>query len=180
MANDIETILKAKLAKAIRELPTVLGNTAVNYSLDAFKSQSWEDQAWRKRIYRKGQGPTILVASGRGRRSIRIFETSATRVTYGTDVPYMKYHNEGFSGPVTVNSYSRKKYTKEIVATNKNTKSGNVRNKTVSSASGSGIVKSHQRMMNLPKRQFIGITVALRARLIADGKKHILNQLRNS
>lgn len=183
MAGSIEEIVKRKLAKAISTLPPVLGNVAVNHSLDSFKSQGWDGSAWRKRLYSKGQGPTILVKSGAGRRSIRILETGPKRVVYGTDVKYMRAHNEGFSGTVNVKSYSRNTYGRsKVYSVNQRTKAGNPRSKTVSFVTGSGNVKAHTRKMNLPRRQFADSgpahSVILRKRLIQAGKAHILKNIK--
>lgn len=159
-------------------MPLILANEAVNHSLDAFKKQAWDGQQWRRRYYRKGQGPSILIKSGRGRRGMRVISVSATGFIYGNDVPYMKAHNDGFSGTVQVSSYTRNKFSKSKVESGKFTKSGKERLKTVSSISGSVQVKAHSRKMNLPRRQFAGKSKELMQRLITKGQAHILKAFR--
>lgn len=177
MATDIEALLKRKLHRAVATLIPVLANEAVNHSLDAFKKQAWDGQQWRRRIYRKGEGRSILIKSGRGRRGMHVVSTSATGFVYGNDVPYMKAHNEGFTGSVKVKAYTRNKFSKSKVGSGKFTKSGKERLKTVSTISGSIQVKAHSRKMNLPRRQFAGNSAELRARLITKGKAHLLKAM---
>lgn len=174
MATDFTNALQNKLKKAVASLPVILANEAVNHSLDAFKAQAWDGQQWRRRIYRKGQGSSILIKSGRGRRGMRVISTSATGFVYGNDVPYMAAHNRGFSGTVKVKAYKRNKYSKSKQGTGKFTKSGKERMKTVSTLSGSKNVKAHTRRMNLPRRQFAGKSQQLMQRLINKGQSHIL------
>lgn len=183
MANPFEDILKEKLAKAVKGLPLVLGNEAVNHSLDAFKQQGWDGNAWAKRKGNKNQARAILVQSGRGRRSIRVLEVGANRVVYGTDVPYMRAHNEGFQGTVSVKGYTRNKYGKgKVTSIHERTKAGNRKTKTVSFVAGQVQVKAHSRKVNLPRRQFADTgpvhSQKLINRLIEAGKAHIFKQLR--
>lgn len=169
--------------KAIAGLPVVLGNEAVNYSLDAFKNQAWDGAQWKKRKSKRGQNGTILVKTGRGRRSIRILEVGENRVVYGTDVSYMRAHNEGFTGPVSVKSYTRKKFgSSKVYSLSQKTRAGNRKTKTVSFVTGEIKVRAHTRNMNLPRRQFADSgtahSQALIKRLTSAGKAHIFKQLK--
>lgn len=182
MASNLEDILKKKFLAAVTTLPVVFGNIAVNHALDAFRGQSWDGSAWKERIKRKGQGPTKLVKSGAGRRSIRVLETGPKRVVYGTDIKYMRAHNEGFTGTVNVKSYTRNTYgSSKVYSVNDRTKSGNRKSKTVSFVTGSGKVKAHTKRMNIPRRQFLDSgpahSLILRKRLIDAGKAHLLRKL---
>ena len=169
----------AELHKRMREtvaaLPKKVGTLTVNFALDNFKRQGFLGstlQPWRprKKVNKKNRGRNILTLSGRGRRSIRILWASLDEVVVGSDLPYMKAHNEGFRGTVTVKAHSRMKMTTERVGTGSFTKKGKERTKTVSKMAGSYPVKSFQRKMNLPKRPFLAESPYLEApikRLIA-------------
>lgn len=146
-AADLPRILK-QLKELERNMPTVIGNEAVNFFKDRFRKQQWLDsstEAWAPRSTRsetrkrdKKAGRALLVDSGRLRRSIRILAKLAGYVKVGTDVPYAQMHNEGLTvnKTVTVKQHQRK-----------NRK-----------AKGMATVKSHPRRMNLTmkRRQFMG------------------------
>ncbi|MEZ2337678.1 phage virion morphogenesis protein [Mucilaginibacter sp. RCC_168] len=93
--TNIFATIRAKLTRTLDELPLIVGNAAVNYSLDAFAKQAWEGKQWDKRKSKKDTGRSLLVKSGRGKRSIRIIRTAPGLVVVGSDIPYMKVHNEG-------------------------------------------------------------------------------------
>jgi len=141
--------------------PGMLGNMAVNFFLDRFRYQNWlgsTTEAWRQRRTNspRNRGRSILVQSGRLRRSIRITRISGLTVTIGSDVPYAKAHNEGFRGTVSVKAHSRNKYGKERVKSGKFTKSGKERMKTIQTITATGQVKAHTRKVNILRRQFMG------------------------
>ena len=98
-------LLVNRFEKAIIRVPTIAGNTAVNFALDNWKRQGFLGatfQPWRMRKdptkwkqHPKRPGRAILVLTGRLRQSIRIVSTSTDQVIVGSDVPYAKTHNEG-------------------------------------------------------------------------------------
>jgi phage gpG-like protein len=162
--------LKQEMRKTILALPRKVGAEVVNFSLDNFKRQGFLGNAvqpWqpRKVVTRRNAGRDILVQSGRGRRSIRIMSASTDTVIVGSNLPYMKAHNEGFRGTVTVKAHERLKFTKERIGSGKFTNGGKERMKTVNKISGKSSVQSFQRKMILPKRQFLGESPYLTARI---------------
>lgn len=168
--------LQSRFKQVLLYAPGMLGNDAVNFFLDSFKRQAWLGsrlEPWAKRRNNKRRpGRAILVDTGRLRRSIRITKVSQGNVTIGTDVPYAKAHNEGFRGTVQVKAHKRNKYTKSRVGTGKLTKTGKERTKTISTVSGSSMVKAHTRKVNIVQRRFMGtspyFTKQLQRRLSAE------------
>lgn len=142
-----------QLARRVRSvairLPLIVGNEAVNFTLDNFKRQgflgnSFQPWAKRKQGWKKDRRPNraILIDRGRLRRSIRIVRLSHDSVTIGSDVPYAKAHNEGLRIGViqTVKPFARR----------------------------NGVnVKGHTRRINMkmPRRQFMGNSPYLNTRL---------------
>ncbi len=138
-----------KLQILNRKFPKMAGIEAVKFSKDRFIRKNWVDQnsqAWDKRKRspkwysdeQKNQAKrgSLMVKSGRLKRSIRVTNVTANSVTIGTDVPYAQIHNEGgtINHTVSIKSFTR-------------TRKG--RNETV---------KAHnrKRIINMPKRQFMG------------------------
>lgn len=105
-------------------LPRLAGNEVVNFALDNFRKQGFMGSSFRPWKPRKnptkwGQAPkrngrSILVQTGRLRRSIRVTQASWALTTIGTDVPYARAHNEGLRmGQIqTVKGFTRKKTAK--------------------------------------------------------------------
>lgn len=177
MANDIETILREKLKKALATLPKVLANEAVNYSLDAFKSQSWDGQQWPARKDKRNTR-SLLIRSGRMRRAIRVEDITDKGFVLVNDTPYAKAHNEGFDGAVSVRSFKRKSFGKgKVYSINDRTKKGGRKSKTVSFQTGESTVKAHTKRLRIPQRRFMGKTDALISRLCEKGKQHLLKSL---
>ncbi|AZB17589.1 hypothetical protein EG352_07320 [Chryseobacterium indologenes] len=129
-----------------------VGVIAVNFSKERFVQKNWINQnreAWQPRK-RPSRG-SILVRSGRLKRSIRKISQGNYYVYIGTDVPYAKIHNEG--GQIN-NIANVKPHTRRA-------RSGR------SSRSGTQNVKAHTRRMNIrmPKRQFLGDSMVLNRRI---------------
>lgn len=93
LINDFKTQRKA--------LPAKLGNIAVKFFQDNFRSEGFLDNSltrWqrRKRETRRSRGKKILQNTGRLRRSIKRLSTTFGRIAIGTrGVPYAEVHNEG-------------------------------------------------------------------------------------
>lgn len=120
---------------------------AVNFSKERFVQKNWIDrnrEAWTPRK-RPARG-SILVRSGRLKRSIRKVSQGNYYVYIGTDVPYAKIHNEGgrIDRTVSVKAFTRR---------------GRQR--------GTQNVRAHSRRMNIgmPKRQFLGESALLNRRI---------------
>jgi len=154
--------MKNNFSKTINRLKTfnrrvlpLLGEVVVNFSKERFLHENWlgtKPESWQQRkkasLTRKRDGNekrsttakrenrrSLLIDSGRLKRSIRPLKTSPNSITIGTDVPYAKTHNEGFKGTISqkVKQHSRTR---------------NGRKETV---------KAHTRTVNMrvPKRQFM-------------------------
>jgi phage gpG-like protein len=141
-------ILQKQFKNAMLRLPIVVGNEAVNFSLQNFRLQGFMGatfQPWAKRKKawgKKQRNGAILISTGRLRRSIRVIRANYDQVVIGTNVPYAKAHNEGSQLGIiqTVKGFSRK---------------------------NGQSVKEHTRRINqkIPRRQFIGNSPYLNARI---------------
>lgn len=141
--------IQERLASTLRTLPAIIGEEAVNFSLEAFDKQQWTGYStdrWAKRKNPTKWGKAdetdraLLVKTGKLKRSIRVTRILNDRVWIGAggaDVPYARAHNYGFKGTVKQN----------VNAFTKKMKSG----KTIT-------VSAHSRkiLQNIPQRQFIG------------------------
>ena len=145
----------------MRRLVNRSGVVAVNFSKERFVRKDWLDgnsrQTWEKRK-RKDRG-SLMVRSGRLKRSIRKMSEGDYFVYIGTDVPYAKAHNEGGEITKTVNVRSHSRARKGRTDKFK--------------------VKSYQRKINLtlPKRQFIGDSAALAKRIERFASVEINNEI---
>ena len=142
-----------------RQLMAKVGVVMLRFTDDRFRQQGWKDgvlQPWEKRKSDKDVGRFILVKSARLKRGNRIIGTTENSITMGNDVPYAEAHNDGHKGSVTVKAHTRKKFAKSKIATDKLTKTGNFRKKTVLKLIGDVQVKSFNRKMNMPERRFMG------------------------
>lgn len=135
-----------KLSRLYNRFPGLAAIEAVNFTKERFVRKNWVDksrEAWPKRK-RKGRG-SLMVASGRLKRSIRKIKVTRNGVTIGTDVPYAQLHNEGgvINKTVNVRQHSRKRQGRSFT------------------------VKSHRRNMKLtmPERRFIGESAVLMRRI---------------
>lgn len=161
-AQGIEQ-LRQQFKGAYIRLPIIIGNEAVNFTLDNFKLQGFMGatfQRWlpvkQNRWGKKKRGKSILIGSAaRLRRSIRIVDLNADMVSIGSDVKYARAHNEGMRlGLIqTVKEFSRKNGSK---------------------------VKEHTRKINMriPPRPFMGNSPYLNARLKRAGTALLLREIR--
>lgn len=129
--------LEQCIRKAMRSLPKLVAEEAAEYSRRRFAEKNFDGKPWKplSKNYHPTRG-TLLVRSGALLNSVRVVSVSQEKVVIGagnSKVNYAKAHNEGFSGSVVVKTHSRRM------------KGG----KTVR-------VKSHNRRMNIPRRQFMG------------------------
>lgn len=156
------------LIKARKALPNEVAVLAVKFSKDRFRDQAWYDnnkEAWKARKKRREGGKrksqTLLVNSGRLKRSIRKIKADQNEVRIGSDVPYAEIHNNG--GKITANanvrSYTKKAHSRK--AHNRSRK-GNIESVPAQNVS-SHRIKAHRRKMNttIPQRQFIGNSAKL-------------------
>ena len=143
------------LSQTYKTLPKEVGAIAVNFSKERFVKQSWLDETkknWKPRkCQRRSQhgkrtkNQTLLVQTGRLKRSIRVISADETRIVIGSNVPYARIHNEGgkINKRVSVRAHTRtRKGRKETV-------------------------RSHNRQMNttIPSRRFLGVSYTLTKRI---------------
>ena len=155
----------AKIDRFLRGAPRVLGQLAVREFVGSFRRQAFVDgagvtQAWPKRKKADKKGRSLLVKSGRLRRSIRVTGTDSDSVTVGTDVPYAQIHNEGgtIKATASVRAHRRRRYeTDEVSAPSAR------RAKYVRTHIGTSDVKAHSRSLSttMPQRQFMGASKPL-------------------
>ncbi|WP_313253158.1 phage virion morphogenesis protein [Empedobacter sp.] len=149
MVTDRLKKIQDGLAQTFRILPPILGEEAVNFSLNSFDQEAWSGES--QQVWNKRKNPTkwgkpdetgraLLVKTGQLKRSIRITRIT-NNVVYigagGADTPYARTHNFGFRGKVDQN----------VRAFTRKMKNGKTQQ-----------VKEHQRTIhqNIPKRQYIG------------------------
>ena len=97
-----------------------------------FERKAFFTEAWKARKDPKANG-SLLVVSGRMRRSIK-GSVEGDGVRFTSDTSYATVHNEGGSGFATVRQHQRRvKKTGKVYT-----------------------VRSYQRRVNIPQRQFVG------------------------
>lgn len=147
-----------RLSKLYTKFPELAAIEAVNFSKERFVRKNWVDkgvEAWKARKpspewhsdeqKKAATRGSLMVKSGRLKRSIRKTAVTRNSVTIGTDVPYAEAHNEGtvINTSVNVKTHSRKRKGRTET------------------------VKSHRRkrIIKIPKRQFIGESAILLRRI---------------
>jgi len=160
------------LLNTYKKLPTEIATIAVNFSKERFKDQAWLDQTktkWTPRKKPRGRSKkrsqTLLVDTGRLKRSIRKIKATPEQVIIGTDVPYAEIHNEGgkINETVTVKSHVVKSHRRKAYTRNRKGRSERIKAQTVKAFT----VKAHKRKMNLkiPQRRFLGASYTLNKRI---------------
>lgn len=100
-----------------------------------FREQGFFGKKWVatkvSKVNKAGKKGSILIVTGALRRSIRSHIRSNS-VVFTSHLPYASVHNEGGKGKATVRAHTR-------------TRKGRTHN-----------VRSHERTMNIPQREFIG------------------------
>ncbi len=148
------------LSRTYKTLPKEIGAVAVKFSKERFVSQAWLDSTkenWKARKRpRKGKGSqTLLVKTGRLKRSVRVISADETQIVVGSNVPYAQIHNDGgkIEKTVAVKTHTVKEHSR--------TRKG--RKETVKEHS----VNAHTRKMNttIPQRQFLGVSYTLSKRI---------------
>ena len=167
--------LQEKLAGTLKELPAVVGEAAVNFTLENFERQAWlgnTAENWQKRKNPTKWGKAdetdraILIKTAKLKRSIRWKAVEGEPAVYliagGADVPYAKAHNEGFRGAVnqTVKPHIRKMKDGRNIG-----------------------VSEFQRTIqqNIPKRKFMGYeseSPYLRAKIRREVLAHFRNRMK--
>lgn len=153
--------IQNSIRETVMRLPDIVGNAAVNWTVDSFEKQAWRGliiQPWKGRNpkAKRNAGRALLILSGKLRRSIRVMQLNYGTVSFGSDLPYAEAHNKGVSGLVNVGSFNRNSYGKAKASSlDKFTKKGKHSTKTITYIADTKNVSSHTRNMNLPRRQFM-------------------------
>lgn len=163
--------LDAVLA-AYKKLPTEIATVAVNFSKDRFRDQAWLDstkEKWtplknpRKRKGRRSQ--TILVDTGRLKRSIRKVKVTQNEIIIGSDAPYAKIQNDGgtINKTVRVKSHQVGSHRRRAYTRTRDGRTEKIKAQTIKTYR----VKSHTRKMNttIPARRFMGESQRLARRI---------------
>jgi phage gpG-like protein len=147
-----------RLSKLYRKFPEMAAIEAVNFSKERFVRKNWVDKSvtawkarkpspeWHSEEQKKAAARgSLMVKSGRLKRSIRKIKVTRNSVTIGTDVPYAEAHNEGAVIKQTVNVKQHSRNRKGRTET----------------------VKAHRRKrkITLPERRFIGESALLLRRV---------------
>lgn len=162
--------------RVLQYAPFLLGNMAVNFFLDRFRYQNWlgeTTEPWkpRKKVTKWGRkndsGRSLLIQTGRLRRSIRITSVHFNKVTIGSDVPYARAHNEGvrLGLIMQIREHERKLTKLGIVARKQLKTKSNITFGRVET--GTTTVQAHKRRVNqnIPRRQFMGNSPVLEKQL---------------
>lgn len=167
--SDFVRKIDAVLA-TYKRLPTEIATIAVNFSKERFRDQAWLDTTKIKWPARKRQRPgrrsqTLLVDTGRLKRSIRKIKATPEQVIIGTDVPYAGIHNDGgtINKTATVKSHVIKSHRRKAHTRQRKGRSESVKAQIVKAYT----VKAHIRKMNtkIPSRRFIGNSYTLTRRI---------------
>ena len=156
------------MRQIIRQVPKVVGITAVKLFDDNFKKQGFDTgggiNMWQKRKD-EDTGRAILIGKGTGalRRSIRVLSATQNSVVIAagndSDIRYAQIHNEGglVTGTANVKQHIRRVASRDTYA-QKTLKDGRVKTLKKKLASGMTYVKAHTRQISfaMPQRQYMG------------------------
>lgn len=142
--QNIEQEIAAMMDEICEESAEIIAEEATEYFKERFTEKEWDGTPWPPAKSPKRSG-SLLVKSSALLNSIRPTEVTKDRVviTAGNQkVTYAQVHNEGFSGKVNVDAFTR-----------------NVKGKTQQ-------VRAHTRNTTIPKRQYMGETEELDERIL--------------
>lgn len=148
---DLATYFSRLADNLMTDVPDIVAETATEYYKETFSKKGFDGNSWPPAKTPKKTG-SLLVESGALVNSIRpaIIEPHRVVISAGDDkVNYASAHNEGVNENVTIPAHTRR------------TKKGPVN------------VKQHTRPMRLPKRQFMGASNELAAKLVERIEAHI-------
>ncbi len=182
--EDVVNEFVRQMQGAMNTVPIVLGNAGLSFALENFQRQGflgytlerWQSrkQGWKKD---KRTGRSILVDTGRLRRAGRIVYVNRDGVVLGWDVPYARAHNEGLRiGLIqSVKAHTRGRFQSDEVSA-----PGARSLKFASTKVGDSSVKAHTRKIdqNIPRRQYIGDSPYLRAKMVREGSAHFMKHIR--
>ena len=171
-----------RVKTVVRRLPPKAGVVAVSFSKERFIRKNWVNdrkKKWPERK-RKTRG-SLLVQSGRLKRSIRKIRSGNGFVLIGTDVPYAEIHNEGghINKTVQVKAHTRRRTVKRQTTNIRTRKTRTLKGRV---QIGDSTVKAHSRKMNLriQQRQFMGESAILLRRIERMAIKEINQALKDN
>lgn len=179
--------LNTRFKSVALRLPAIAGRVVVNFALDNFKRQGflgngiepWRERKdpnkWGQKVKRPGR--SLLVDTGRLRRSIRITGISWDEVKVGADVPYARAMNEG----VRLGEIQQvKAYTRKVNTVAKMYSIKTHRGSTQKVQTGTVEVKGFTRRINqnIPARPFLAYSPYLVAQLQRELGAEILKALK--
>ena len=142
--NELADYFLKVAEEAGEALPQIVAEEATEYYKDTFNKKGFDGNLWPEAKNEKKTG-SLLVESGALVNSIQPSLISPDKVVISAgneEVTYAKAHNEGFKGQVTVPAHTRR------------TKHGPVN------------VDQHNKQTILPRRQFMGESKELAARMV--------------
>lgn len=147
----------------LKEMPTVIGETAVNFFKDSFNRQGFIDKSFERWTPRKDKlRHKILMKSLYLRNSIQVMEANYQRVVVapvlGTQHDYAKIHNEGGTVSIPITAKSKKFFWYMFKKTNDG------------KWKAMALTKKTTLQITIPKRQFIGNSEFLMKRLEMSNK----------
>ncbi len=159
----------------LRKMTVEAGIMAVNFTKERFVYKNWLDKSRSKWKDRKAKDKgSLMVRTGRLKRSIRKLSQGDFYVYIGTDVPYARAHNEGerINKTVRVKGHKRK-----ISIRGKRTDRAARPTRAVQKAFAT--VRPFKRKMNLnmPERRFMGDSTFLAKKIERYMKKAIDKEL---
>ena len=125
-------------------LPEIVAEEATEYFKETFNKKGFDGNQWPAAKTAKKTG-SLLVESGALVNSIQptLISPEKVIISAGNEkVSYAQAHNEGYTGPVTIPAHTR------------------------STRTGPQNVRSHTRQLKLPRRQFMGESKELAARMV--------------
>lgn len=182
MPNNADKIIKAKAKQLQRymnsQLPKQAKDLGIQFFKSRFRAQGWLGESFkpwakRKKKDKRRPGRNILMDRGKLRNSIRAVISGDT-ITFGSDVPYAKIHNEGG----TISHAEGKR-----IITHKVYKSGKRKGKVLfhqnnAKATFSKKVDVGSYKIQMPKRKFMGNSAHLNniiKRKMETSVKNIMN-----
>ncbi|MDN5291786.1 MAG: hypothetical protein PWQ06_2025 [Anaerophaga sp.] len=147
--KDLEQYLQNLPDQVMEDAAEIVAETATAYFKETFTTKEFDGNPWQKGVPKKTG--SLMVESGNLMNSIHPAVITPERVVISAGnnkVNYARTHNEGFSGTVTINPFTRKNGQQ---------------------------VKAHTRRMNIPRRQFMGRASELAGRIIS-GIENYLNK----
>lgn len=177
----IFTKVRAGLQPAFDELPLIIGNAGVNYTLDAFEKEGFEGKPWAKHKDKKATN-RVLDKTSRLIRSVAVISHTQNSVIWGSrGVPYAQVHNDG----LTINRAARSEtFVRPRYERGKKAKyfggMGAFRKMNKEDMESPPTKGQSYKAYNftMPARPFIKNTVALRKHLVAIAKEEIIQAIK--